>query len=72
MTAFGTAPALAALAALAGMGILLARALWPRKDAETLEHTHDDLPLDHPHVAGRRTHSHPFVIDDLHRHWRRP
>ncbi|WP_138464576.1 MFS transporter [Poseidonocella sp. HB161398] len=72
MTGFGTVPALVSLAALAVLGIVLALILWPAEEAEALEHTHDDLPLEHPHVEGRRTHSHPFVIDDLHRHWGRP
>ncbi|MCG8558808.1 MAG: MFS transporter, partial [Hyphomicrobiales bacterium] len=42
------------LLALAGLTVLgggAALALWPGRDPEVLEHTHDDLPRDHPHIA---------------------
>jgi hypothetical protein len=57
------------LAALAGTGILLALRLWPSADPQAREHRHDDLPLDHPHLAGRRNHAHDYIIDDHHRYW---
>ena len=68
----GIAAAIWAMAGLAVLGTLLARALWPREDGEVLEHRHDDLPKDHPHLAeyaGSGRHAHPFVIDDQHERW---
>lgn len=68
----GTAPTLWAMTALAALGAIIARALWPVRDAETLAHRHDDLPADHPHLAGTasgREHAHAYVIDDLHIRW---
>ncbi|WP_143744738.1 hypothetical protein [Mesorhizobium prunaredense] len=49
----------------------LALSLWPSADPEVVEHDHDDLPIDHPHLvqAHGRRHSHPFVIDDTHSVW---
>ncbi|CAN5151282.1 MFS transporter [soil metagenome] len=61
-----------AMAAVATAGTLLAWRLWPRSDPEVIEHAHDDLPADHPHVAGDMTyprHAHTFVLDDLHTRW---
>lgn len=69
MTQFEPAFAFATLAALAGLATLSAMRLWPRKDSEILEHTHHNLPLDHPHLNGSRRHAHPFVIDDRHPRW---
>ena len=69
MTAFGAPAALLGLSALAVLGILAALRLWPADDPQVLEHRHDDLPLDHPHLAGRRTHAHAYVVDDHHRQW---
>ncbi len=69
MTAFGPVTALGALAALAGAGALTAQHLWPKEDPEILEHSHDNLPLDHPHLHGQRRHAHPFVVDDEHPRW---
>ena len=72
MTRFGALPALLGLALLAAAGALAALRLWPADEPAETEHTHADLPLDHPHLRGKRTHSHAYVIDDLHRHWRMP
>ena len=69
MTQFGPVAALGALAALAGVGGLSALRLWPKEDPEILEHSHDNLPLDHPHLKGARRHAHPFVVDDQHPRW---
>lgn len=69
MTRFGPVAALGALAVLAMAGLLAALRLWPSDDAETLEHTHDNLPLDHPHLQGTRRHAHPFVVDEHHPRW---
>jgi H+ antiporter protein len=69
ITISGPTTALWSLAALATVGMLSARIFWPRTDVEILAHDHDDLPEDHPHVQGSRSHSHKFVIDDYHHHW---
>ena len=59
-------------AALAGLAALR---LWPRDDPDALEHGHGDLPPDDPHLlehhkgAQGARHTHPFWIDDQHRHW---
>ncbi len=51
--------------------VLVAAQVWPSEDIGDLVHHHDDLPADHPHLAGiaQRSHAHAFVIDDLHRQW---
>ena len=69
MIRFGPVTALLVLAALAGLGMLAALRLWPKADPEILEHTHDNLPLDHPHLDGKRRHAHVFVVDDEHPRW---
>lgn len=67
----GMASAFLLLAALAGIGFVLALWLWPRSDPTVLAHSHPELPFDHLHlskqIAGE--HEHAFVIDDLHTHW---
>lgn len=63
------------LGGLTALGVAIAPAVWPANDPENIEHVHEDLPPDHPHVHGAaRTgyglkHAHAFVIDDHHRHW---
>ncbi|MFG6585259.1 MFS transporter [Sulfitobacter sp. 1A12779] len=69
MTQFGLLVALAVLVVLAAAGILAAMRFWPREDPETLEHTHDNLPPDHPHLQGARKHVHTFVVDENHPRW---
>src|SRR6056297_345074 len=69
MTRFGPVAALGTLAALAGVGALSALRLWPQVDAEVFEHTHDNLPLDHPHLKDGRHHAHPFIVDEEHPRW---
>ncbi|MEZ5747615.1 MAG: MFS transporter [Paracoccaceae bacterium] len=69
MTQFGPVVALVALASLATAGALAALRLWPSGDPATVEHTHDNLPLDHPHLHGVRRHAHPFIVDTDHPRW---
>ncbi len=71
MTQFGATPALVALAGLAGIGIVACLLQWPGGTAGEIEHTHDDLPHDHPHLRehGAMGHKHAVIIDDLHRSW---
>lgn len=73
-TAFGLNVAFGLLAVIAGLALLVCLRLWPRDDAEELEHDHHDLPEGDPHwhegePRGGRRHSHAFVIDDLHTRW---
>ncbi|SIR59383.1 MFS transporter [Bosea sp. TND4EK4] len=51
--------------------VLVAAQLWPSEETGDLIHRHEDLPVDHPHLAGaaQRAHAHAFVIDDLHQQW---
>ncbi|MEX5727215.1 H+ antiporter protein [Rhodovulum iodosum] len=69
MTHAGAGAALVTLAGLAALGVAAARHLWPPHDPREVEHTHPELPLDHPHLDGERRHSHTFVIDDDHPRW---
>ena len=71
ITGFGAVAALAALALLAVVGLAGGIVLWPRTGDTAFEHTHDDLPADHPHVKDGRPHTHPIIIDDYHPHWPR-
>ncbi|MCG8917347.1 MFS transporter [Actinokineospora sp. PR83] len=72
----GTPATLACLAAVAAAGLAHGTATWPAADPRPLDHHHDDLPADHPHLTGAvRTgtgwrHRHEYVIDTAHR--RRP
>jgi predicted MFS family arabinose efflux permease len=63
---------LALLALVAGGSVLLAMRVWPASRPEMIEHSHPDLPPDHPHLrahGGARRHSHPIIINDEHLHW---
>jgi len=71
ITVFGSTVAFLALAVLAAIGMAGGIMFWPRDDLGAVEHSHDDLPKDHPHVRNGRSHSHPIVIDDYHPHWPR-
>ena len=70
----GQTEAFAVLAGVAGVGTLLALWFWPAEDPSSLEHSHDDLPADHPHLVeahqGGRW-AHDYVIDDEHTQWPR-
>ncbi|MDR6872095.1 MFS family permease [Bosea sp. BE125] len=51
--------------------VVVARRVWPSDEIGDIAHSHDDLPADHPHLAGidDNGHAHAFVIDDLHQEW---
>ncbi len=71
---FGLDAAFIALTALGLAGLVAAVAVWPATDPSALEHDHDGLPPDHPHLAEHRPqsgrgHRHAFVIDALHPRW---
>ena len=62
------------LAALAAIAIGIGFAIWPAEDPEVVEHSHDELPTNHPHLAGTghaHRHAHAYVIDDMHLAWPR-
>jgi MFS family permease len=66
------------LATLGAVGLVAALVLWPRHDAEEIEHVHDQLPPGHAHLGDARPdptgalrHRHAFVIDELHQRWPR-
>ncbi|HSW11753.1 MAG TPA: MFS transporter [Solimonas sp.] len=69
----GIGTALWVMAAIAALGWAAAARSWPRDESESLQHRHDDLPQDHPHLATGEAvgggHRHPYVIDDLHPRW---
>ncbi|WP_099868081.1 MFS transporter [Pararhizobium haloflavum] len=72
----GLAPTFLVLSGTALAGLLLAFRLWPADDSDVIEHTHDDLPPDDPHLQeghhlGRHRHAHIFMIDNLHHEWPR-
>ncbi|MCK0143463.1 MFS transporter [Aliiroseovarius sp. F20344] len=69
MTGLGAVPTLFILAALAAIGIATARKFWPSDDPVVVTHTHDNLPLNHPHLKGHRRHTHALIIDDVHPQW---
>jgi hypothetical protein len=72
--AFGLPATSVILAIIAASAVAAAAWLWPAADPEVVEHSHDGLPGRHSHweegsVAGRNSHAHAFVIDDLHGTW---
>jgi len=69
---FGLAVVAIVLALLAIAAIGVAFVVWPSDDPEVVEHRHDELPADHPHLAVSghgHHHAHAFVIDDMHLAW---
>lgn len=73
---FGVDASFASLGIVAVAAIAASASLWPDREPSELPHAHDDLPPDHPHLAGAgqtggRMHSHAYVIDDEHQRWPR-
>lgn len=71
---WGLQTALLALTVVASIGAVAAWRAWPAHDPQEIEHSHPDLLPDHPHwsdhaSAANYTHTHPFVIDELHVRW---
>lgn len=75
-TVAGLPVTLAVLGGLTLASAVLAAQLWPTADPEVVEHAHPGLAADHPHwrehPGHKPRHAHPFVIDELHRHWPAP
>ena len=69
ITDFGAATAFAVLALISITGLIGGVVLWPRGDADVVEHSHDDLAPDHPHLSGESRHAHSIIIDDNHPRW---
>ena len=65
----------ATLAVIAAVAIVAATRLWPAHDPDEIEHVHDELDDDHPHLVGAtptgngHRHTHIFVIDSHHPDW---
>lgn len=72
--AFGLPITAIILGVVACVAIAAGLVIWPADDPEVVEHLHDDLPANHPHLTeaghGHR-HAHPYVIDDMHLAWPR-
>ncbi|PXW70215.1 putative MFS family arabinose efflux permease [Loktanella sp. PT4BL] len=70
MNAWGMGPTLGILAVVGAIGLTAALRLWPVGDPVIVTHSHDDLPDNHPHLAGGgHRHAHALVIDDEHHAW---
>lgn len=70
----GMGPTFAVLALIAAASVALALAVWPAAEEEPVEHRHDDLPPDHPHLRdgnAAQGHAHPAIVDNLHPQWSR-
>jgi len=65
----GLSAAALVLAIIGAAGIVAVLRLWPADDPDAFEHSHENLPLDHPHLNGQRHHTHRFVVDDEHPKW---
>lgn len=73
----GFAPTFAILGTIAAVAVFAATRLWPVADPDEIEHVHDSLPAEHPHLEGAEPtkaghrHVHAFVIDSHHPEWPR-
>jgi predicted MFS family arabinose efflux permease len=57
-------------AAVTLLALFVAVVVWPADDQNEIEHSHDDLPQNHPHLNnGHKRHKHIYVIDELHTRW---
>jgi len=65
----GLSAAALALAVNGAAGLVAVLRLWPANDPDAFAHSHDTLPLDHPHLMGERHHTHRFVVDNEHPRW---
>ncbi len=65
----GLSTAALVLAGIGAVGVVAVLSLWPAHDPEAFAHSHDNLPLDHPHLMGHRHHTHRFVVDENHPRW---
>ncbi|MEX0302419.1 MAG: MFS transporter, partial [Leisingera sp.] len=66
MAAWGAGAAMLILAGMALAGLVAAGRLWPQDSSAAVEHSHAELPPDHPHLQEGHPHAHPIIIDELH------
>ena len=72
---FGLATTMIIMGLLGSLAVITARVVWPANTSEEIEHTHSDLPPDHPHLRDARprgsvwVHRHSVIIDDEHHVW---
>ncbi len=74
--AIGLGESTLVLSVIAVTGLVAALYLWPSSADLEIEHSHEDLPDQDPHLQegtrrGRHRHSHAIVIDPLHPEWPR-
>ncbi|WP_339860297.1 MFS transporter [Thalassospira alkalitolerans] len=60
---------LALFAGIALIAIVAGYVLWPSGADDEIEHRHDNLPADHPHLNGSPSHRHVYMIDEIHAKW---
>ena len=75
--AIGLGPTAIVLSVIAVTGLAAALYLWPTSADLEIEHIHEDLPDQDPHLQegtprGRHRHSHAIIIDRLHPEWPHP
>ena len=67
----------AALGIIAAAAVVIATRVWSALDPDKIEHTHETLDANNPHLVGAvsvgngRRHSHVFVVDSHHPEWPR-
>ncbi|MFZ5672710.1 MAG: MFS transporter [Pseudomonadota bacterium] len=68
--AAGLATTFIVLGLIGAVAVTIAGRLWPADDPDEIEHVHETLAHDHPHLAGgNKRHRHVFVIDSHHPEW---
>lgn len=73
----GMSATFAALGGIAAVAVLVAIRQWPAGDPVEIEHVHQTLAPDHPHLTGAapagagHRHRHAYVIDSHHPEWPR-
>ena len=74
-SSLGIGPTMLVMSGLGAVGFVTAFWVWPPNTSQEIEHSHADLPADHPHLEGAKrqgttfVHRHAFVIDDEHHVW---
>ena len=71
-TNFGTLATFIPMACIAVIAFIAALLLWSTQDDVVIEHQHENLPEDHPHLHEHQLdgkHAHEFMLDQHHQHW---
>jgi MFS family permease len=67
---WGLTDSFVGLSLLALVALVISLRIWlPEHDRDVIEHSHEDLPENHPHISSGKPHAHAFVIDDEHQRW---